>query len=107
MKDLAKASLEADALRKRPGEKDALRKRLEEADAMRKRLKEAWEYMIDFETFYVLKKKHKKPELKQVWFPGTHTNIGGGNPGILLGLPYDYEQFALISLSWMCDQIQN
>jgi hypothetical protein len=34
--------------------------------------------------------------LKQVWFPGTHSNIGGGW--------YD-QQVADITLAWMCDQL--
>ncbi|KAJ5011852.1 hypothetical protein K4K57_005078 [Colletotrichum sp. SAR 10_99] len=45
------------------------------------------------------------PDLQQVWFPGSHTNIGGGNPGILNGLPFDCEQLALVSFAWMCDQV--
>ncbi|KAF6841184.1 peptidoglycan-binding domain-containing protein [Colletotrichum plurivorum] len=44
--------------------------------------------------------------LQQVWFPGSHINVGGGNLGILAGLPFDYEQLSLISLAWMCDQIR-
>ncbi|KAF3765660.1 hypothetical protein M406DRAFT_356007 [Cryphonectria parasitica EP155] len=34
--------------------------------------------------------------LKQVWFPGTHANIGGGW--------YD-QQIASITLAWICDQL--
>lgn len=32
------------------------------------------------------------PQLKQVWFPGGHINIGGGNPGILYGVGFDFER---------------
>ncbi|KAK2035490.1 hypothetical protein LX32DRAFT_700288 [Colletotrichum zoysiae] len=60
---------------------------------LEKRLSKAWEHMIDFATY---DEPREEPELKQVWFPGTHTNIGGGNPGILHGLPYDYEREPLI-----------
>ncbi|KAF2007022.1 hypothetical protein P154DRAFT_180955 [Amniculicola lignicola CBS 123094] len=35
--------------------------------------------------------------LRQVWFPGTHSNVGGG---------YDDQQLANITLSWMMDQLQ-
>ncbi|KAK0704424.1 hypothetical protein B0H67DRAFT_499240 [Lasiosphaeris hirsuta] len=37
-----------------------------------------------------------KTNLKQVWFPGTHANTGGGW--------YD-QQLADITLAWMCDQL--
>ncbi|KAI9851499.1 MAG: hypothetical protein M1824_002688 [Vezdaea acicularis] len=42
----------------------------------------------------------EKPEnvttkLKQVWFPGVHTNIGGG---------YDDQNMSDITLTWMCDE---
>ncbi|KAJ4415980.1 hypothetical protein N0V82_007005 [Gnomoniopsis sp. IMI 355080] len=34
--------------------------------------------------------------LKQVWFPGTHANIGGG---------WRDQQIACITLAWICDQL--
>ncbi|KAK0609769.1 hypothetical protein B0T17DRAFT_501294 [Bombardia bombarda] len=37
-----------------------------------------------------------KTNLKQVWFPGTHSNVGGGWPD---------QQMANITLAWMCDQL--
>ncbi|KAH8902976.1 peptidoglycan binding domain-containing protein [Coniochaeta sp. PMI_546] len=37
-----------------------------------------------------------KTNLKQVWFPGSHSNIGGGWPD---------QQIASITLAWMCDQL--
>ncbi|KAH8891804.1 peptidoglycan binding domain-containing protein [Thozetella sp. PMI_491] len=37
-----------------------------------------------------------KTNLKQVWFPGCHSNIGGG---------YNDQQMGNISLAWMCDQL--
>ena len=45
----------------------------------------------------------EKPEdntttLRQVWFPGAHSNIGGG---------YDDQQIATISLAWMVAQCQS
>ncbi|KAF6803849.1 peptidoglycan-binding domain-containing protein, partial [Colletotrichum sojae] len=46
-------------------------------------------------------------DLRQVWFPGSHINIGGGNLGIMRGVPFDYEQLSLISLAWMCDQVRD
>ncbi|KAF2178815.1 hypothetical protein K469DRAFT_731418 [Zopfia rhizophila CBS 207.26] len=44
----------------------------------------------------------EKPEgnrttLRQVWFPGTHSNVGGG---------YDDQQLANITLAWMMSQLE-
>ena len=35
-------------------------------------------------------------DLRQVWFPGVHSNVGGG---------YDDQEIANISLAWMMDQL--
>ena len=35
--------------------------------------------------------------LRQVWFPGVHSNIGGG---------YDDQQLANITLAWMMSQLE-
>ncbi|RFU31036.1 hypothetical protein B7463_g5331, partial [Scytalidium lignicola] len=35
-------------------------------------------------------------DLRQVWFPGSHANVGGG---------YDDQEIANISLAWMMDQL--
>lgn len=45
----------------------------------------------------------EKPEgnrttLRQVWFPGVHSNVGGG---------YDDQQLANITLAWMMSQLQD
>ncbi|KAF6815193.1 peptidoglycan binding domain-containing protein [Colletotrichum sojae] len=76
-----------------------------------KELSKAWKAMIDKEMFDQLHRKGSgepiMPQLKQVWFPGGHINIGGGNPGILYGFPFDFEQLSLISFTWMCDQIKS
>ncbi|KAL1837313.1 hypothetical protein VTJ49DRAFT_4035 [Mycothermus thermophilus] len=37
-----------------------------------------------------------RTNLKQVWFPGNHGNVGGGWPD---------QQIADITLAWMCDQL--
>ncbi|TDZ38794.1 Uncharacterized protein C8035_v006535 [Colletotrichum spinosum] len=66
-------------------------------------LSAAWEALIEREMADQL--DDDVTELQQVWFPGSHINIGGGNPGILFGAPFDVEQLALISFTWMCDQI--
>ncbi|KAF0317060.1 peptidoglycan binding domain-containing protein [Colletotrichum asianum] len=66
-------------------------------------IQDAWKALIEREMDDQL--GDTQPELKQVWFPGSHTNIGGGNPGILMGAPFDCEQLALVSFTWMCDQI--
>ncbi|KAJ5387080.1 hypothetical protein N7509_009621 [Penicillium cosmopolitanum] len=45
-------------------------------------------------------------ELKQVWFPGYHVNIGGGDMGTLDNVG-DMEEMSNITYSWMLDQIKN
>ncbi|KAJ0338355.1 hypothetical protein COL922a_005706 [Colletotrichum nupharicola] len=80
---------------------------------MRKKINDAWSAMIDREMWDQLKDEHSpddkpefyEPKLQQVWFPGSHQNIGGGNPGIFMGAPFDCEQLAFISFTWMCDQV--
>ncbi|UQC81938.1 peptidoglycan binding domain-containing protein [Colletotrichum lupini] len=67
-------------------------------------LSQAWTALIEREMADQL--NGDQPELRQVWFPGGHINIGGGNPGLLYGFPFDFEQIALISFTWMCDQIK-
>ncbi|KAL0940282.1 peptidoglycan binding domain-containing protein [Colletotrichum truncatum] len=42
------------------------------------------------------KRDNTKTNLKQVWFPGTHSSVGGG---------WHEQQIANISLAWMCDQL--
>ncbi|KAF0324258.1 hypothetical protein GQ607_008432 [Colletotrichum asianum] len=65
---------------------------------------EAWE---DFIARAVYDELHgSNSELVQVWFPGVHINVGGGNSNILAGDESDFEQLALISFAWMCDQIK-
>ncbi|KAH7312492.1 hypothetical protein B0I35DRAFT_437135 [Stachybotrys elegans] len=38
----------------------------------------------------------RKTHLRQVWFPGSHSDVGGGG---------DDQQIAMISLAWMADQL--
>lgn len=45
-------------------------------------------------------------ELKQVWFPGYHVNIGGGDDSTLNNIG-DMEEMSNITYSWMLDQIKN
>ncbi|KAJ5731263.1 uncharacterized protein N7483_005771 [Penicillium malachiteum] len=45
-------------------------------------------------------------ELKQVWFPGYHVNIGGGDSDTLENLG-DMEEMSNITFSWMLDQIKS
>ncbi|KAF9631692.1 protein of unknown function DUF2235 [Lasiodiplodia theobromae] len=40
---------------------------------------------------------NKRTVLRQVWFPGVHSNVGGG---------YDDQQLANITLAWMVAQLQ-
>ncbi|KAH7045164.1 hypothetical protein B0J12DRAFT_669746 [Macrophomina phaseolina] len=43
------------------------------------------------------KSRDNRTILRQVWFPGVHSNIGGG---------YDDQQLANITLAWMISQLQ-
>lgn len=45
------------------------------------------------------------PELKQVWFPGYHINVGGGSTDTLHN-EGDMEEMSNITFSWMLDQIK-
>ncbi|GJC84228.1 uncharacterized protein ColLi_07066 [Colletotrichum liriopes] len=81
------------------------RKLIEEGSkATEDQLSDAWSDLI--ETEMAVQLDGFEPNLRQVWFPGGHVNVGGGNPTILRGFPFDFEQIALISFSWMCDQIK-
>lgn len=42
------------------------------------------------------KPEGNKTKLRQVWFPGVHTNVGGG---------YDDSELANITLAWMMSQL--
>ncbi|OLN81956.1 hypothetical protein CCHL11_08614 [Colletotrichum chlorophyti] len=75
------------------------------ANAPEEKLADVWEALIESEMAEMLATLDEIPDLQQVWFPGTHLNIGGGNIGIIYGTPFDCEQLALISFTWMCDQI--
>ncbi|KAK2046781.1 hypothetical protein LZ31DRAFT_518777 [Colletotrichum somersetense] len=63
----------------------------------------AWNDVVKAQI--VAEPKDFTPELRQVWFPGCHVNIGGGNSIMLTDYSYDFEQIALITFTWMCDQI--
>ncbi|TQN65420.1 hypothetical protein CSHISOI_10016 [Colletotrichum shisoi] len=69
-----------------------------------KKLSQVWEALIESEMAEQLEESDES-KLLQVWFPGSHINIGGGNPLVLWGFPCDCEQLALLSFTWMCDQI--
>ncbi|KAK2010399.1 hypothetical protein LZ32DRAFT_681462 [Colletotrichum eremochloae] len=66
-------------------------------------LKKAWGNVV--KAHVTAEPKDFEPELLQVWFPGGHVNIGGGNATMLADFSYDFEQIALITFAWMCDQI--
>ncbi|EFQ30835.1 hypothetical protein CGRA01v4_12898 [Colletotrichum graminicola] len=72
-------------------------------DVTEKELNEAWDKVV--KVHMAKEPRDFTPELRQVWFPGGHVNIGGGNSADLAGFSYDFEQIALITFSWMCDQI--
>ncbi|KAI4647944.1 hypothetical protein J4E93_004355 [Alternaria ventricosa] len=45
------------------------------------------------------------PELKQVWFPGVHTNIGGGSQDAFGDMKGDSENISTATLCWMLQVI--
>ncbi|SPN99730.1 uncharacterized protein DNG_02581 [Cephalotrichum gorgonifer] len=47
-------------------------------------------------TLWSLHPDNKHTELRQVWFPGSHSNVGGG---------FEDQQIATIALAWMADQL--
>ncbi|ETS85953.1 hypothetical protein PFICI_03978 [Pestalotiopsis fici W106-1] len=62
-----------------------------------------WAELIDCQMYDKL--KGTDSELLQVWFPGFHINIGGGDDDPLHDRKCDFEQIALITFAWMCEQI--
>lgn len=62
-----------------------------------------WAELVDCEMYDEL--KGSDSELLQVWFPGYHINIGGGDDDPLMDRKGDFEQLALITFAWMCEQI--
>ncbi|UPK99608.1 hypothetical protein LCI18_010543 [Fusarium solani-melongenae] len=68
-----------------------------------KQLQDTWSAVVDGEMYKQL--RDNKSELLQVWFPGVHINIGGGNDDLLTDKKGDFEQIALISFAWMCEQV--
>ncbi|KAK6346614.1 hypothetical protein TWF696_006734 [Orbilia brochopaga] len=63
----------------------------------------AWGALVDCEMYEQL--KGMESELQQVWFPGVHINIGGGSDDLLKEWKSDFEQIALITFAWMCEQV--
>lgn len=80
----------------------------EEAADYEKKVDEAWEALIDFEMREQWEKRldKKLPNLEQVWFPGVHINVGGGDDDILGDRLGDFEQIALISFAWMVERVK-
>ncbi|RGP79106.1 hypothetical protein FLONG3_2788 [Fusarium longipes] len=72
-------------------------------NASKKEQQEAWGAVVDGEMHEQL--RDNKSELLQVWFPGVHINIGGGNDDPLTDKKSDFEQIALISFAWMCERV--
>ncbi|KAM0299281.1 hypothetical protein HYE67_009103 [Fusarium culmorum] len=72
-------------------------------NASKEELQEAWGAVVDGEMHEQL--RDNRSELLQVWFPGVHINIGGGNDDPLTDKKSDFEQIALISFGWMCEQV--
>ncbi|KAK8094390.1 hypothetical protein PG997_001075 [Apiospora hydei] len=64
---------------------------------------QAWSDMIDCEMYEEL--NGTDSELLQVWFPGVHINVGGGSDDLLKEWKGDFEQIAMISFAWMCEQV--
>ncbi|KAK4038098.1 hypothetical protein C8A01DRAFT_37995 [Parachaetomium inaequale] len=54
-----------------------------------------WRHAYDC-TMWGKRGNNDKTQLRQVWFPGTHCNVGGG---------FEDQQIATIALAWMADQL--
>ncbi|KAL0935533.1 uncharacterized protein CTRU02_210124 [Colletotrichum truncatum] len=55
------------------------------------------EWRTPFEpTLWNIGSKNTNTQLRQVWFPGSHTNVGGGS---------ESQQISKIALAWMADQL--
>jgi hypothetical protein len=61
-------------------------------NATEKELSDAWGAVIDCEMYDEL--QGTDSELKQVWFPGVHINIGGGSDDVLKDWKGDFERKA-------------
>ncbi|KAH7014374.1 uncharacterized protein B0I36DRAFT_389287 [Microdochium trichocladiopsis] len=70
-----------------------------------RRVDAAWGNLIDCEMRQLCTRLHPS-NLQQVWFPGVHINIGGGSDDVLGDRDGDFEQIALISFAWMCEQVK-
>ncbi|KAK3316645.1 hypothetical protein B0H66DRAFT_300337 [Apodospora peruviana] len=75
------------------------------SDAKEEELSKAWEDLVTAEMYEELK-KHECSKLLQVWFPGVHINIGGGSDDLLKEKKSDLEQIAMITLTWMVEQLK-
>ncbi|KAJ1323444.1 DUF2235 domain-containing protein [Microdochium nivale] len=80
----------------------------EDAVKYEKRVDDAWEDLIEFEMREQWENRLEKqlPTLEQVWFPGMHMNVGGGDSDILKERLGDFEQIALISFAWMIERVK-
>ncbi|KAK8077572.1 hypothetical protein PG996_003742 [Apiospora saccharicola] len=83
--------------------KHALEKVQADKDSTPEQIAKAWSDMIDCEMYEEL--KGTDSELLQVWFPGVHINVGGGSDDLLKEKKGDFEQIAMISFAWMCEQV--
>ncbi|KAK8025777.1 hypothetical protein PG990_003600 [Apiospora arundinis] len=72
-------------------------------NATPKQISKAWSDRIDCEMYDEL--HDTDSELLQVWFPGVHINVGGGSDDLLTDWKGDFEQIAMISFAWMCEQV--
>ncbi|KXJ94960.1 hypothetical protein Micbo1qcDRAFT_230335 [Microdochium bolleyi] len=85
---------------------------LEGKNPTEEELDKAWKEFIDREMHEHINgigseySKGMDSQLLQVWFPGVHINVGGGNEDVLKEKKSDLEQIALISFAWMCEQIK-
>ncbi|KAK4207852.1 hypothetical protein QBC37DRAFT_432807 [Rhypophila decipiens] len=87
-------------------------------NATEQQLAVAWEDLVAAEMYDEL--KCTDSNLLQVWFPGVHINIGGGSDDLLppeakkeedrdnaaSWYHSDMEQIAMITLTWMIEQLQ-
>ncbi|KAH7103331.1 hypothetical protein BKA62DRAFT_58079 [Auriculariales sp. MPI-PUGE-AT-0066] len=57
-------------------------------------------------TLWHLNDNNTTTNLQQVWFPGVHINIGGGDDDSLKQQKGDLERIATISLAWMVECVR-
>jgi hypothetical protein len=91
---------DAKTLKKDNAPNDEVNKACKEANAAAKEWNRAKRKRVKYQNRW-----EQHPELKQVWFPGYHINVGGGSSDTLHN-ESDMEEMSNIAFSWMLDQVK-